>query len=89
MINRDLKWVLHSQYDVGLDLAFLDYRLEVKLDYYNDRSFGIIFRSVAQIHIPIHKQIVNANNAVNEGVELELQGDIFRPKNEEIFRSTL
>lgn len=83
MINRDLRWVLHSQYDVGLDLAFLDYKLKVKLDYYNRRSYGIL--SSARLPKTIYlytKQIVNANDAANEGIELELQADIFRPKKE-------
>lgn len=80
MINRDLKWVLHNQYDAGIDLAFLDYKLKVKLDYYMRRSYGVL--SSARLPKTIYlyeKQIVNANDAVNEGIELELQADLFRP----------
>lgn len=80
MINRDLRWVLHDQWDAGLDLAFLDYRLKLKLDYYIRRSYGILSSSRLPKTIYLYsKQMVNANDAINEGIEMELQGDIFRP----------
>lgn len=80
MINRDLRWVMHKQFDVGIDLAFLDYRLKVKLDYYTRRSYGILSASRLPNMIYLYsKQMVNANDAVNEGVEFEVQADIFRP----------
>ena len=80
MINRDLKWVLHSQWDAGIDLSFLDYRLKVKFDYYNRRSYGILSPSRLPSTIYLYRmQMQNANDAINEGVELEIQADIFRP----------
>lgn len=86
MINRDLKWVLHNQYDLGVDLSFLDYRLKVKLDFYNRRSYGILSPSRLPKTIYLYtKQMMNANDAVNEGVELELQADILRPVDKDGF----
>lgn len=80
MINRDLKWVLHNQFDAGLDLSLLNYRLKVKLDYYMRRSYGMLSGAMLPKTIYIYdKQVVNANNASNEGIELEIQGDIFNP----------
>lgn len=81
MINRDLKWVLHDQVDLGVDLSFLDHRLKVKADVYHRRSHGILFPARLPRFLYLYEhQTVNANDAVNRGIEFELQGDIFRPE---------
>lgn len=86
MINRDLKWVLHDQYDIGLDLAFLDYALKIKVDYYNRRSHGILAASKLPKSIYLYEtKVVNANDAANEGIEFELQADLFRPEKKRDF----
>ena len=34
LLNRDLSWEKTDQYDFGLDVSFLNYRLKMTLDYY-------------------------------------------------------
>ena len=82
MINRELKWVKHDQYDFGLDIDFFDYRLKFKLDYYYRWSTGVIANSKIPKSIYLYEnKWVNANDISNEGIELELVGDIIRTSN--------
>lgn len=79
MINRHLTWEETDQYDIGLDLNFLDYRLKLTADYYYRYTEG----QLQGITIPgdIHyfdKQWQNALAVSNEGLELELTADILR-----------
>lgn len=86
MINRELKWVLHDQVDLGVDLSFLDHRLKIKADAYYRRSHGILFPTKLPKFLYLYEhQTINANDAVNRGLELEVQGDIFRPEDPRAF----
>lgn len=80
VINRKLSWEKTDQYDIGLDVSFLDYRLKFTLDYYYRYTKG----QLQKIDLPsggmyYHKdQWQNALAVSNEGLELELTADIFR-----------
>ncbi|MBC5621272.1 MULTISPECIES: SusC/RagA family TonB-linked outer membrane protein [Butyricimonas] len=82
MINRELKWVKHDQYDFGLDMDFFDYRLKFKIDYYYRWSTGVIANSKIPKTIYLYEnRWVNANDISNEGLEIEVVGDIIRGEN--------
>lgn len=79
VINRSLRWEETNQYDLGLDMSFLDYRLKFTLDYYYRYTKG----QLQQISLPgdvyYHSfQWQNALAVSNQGLELELTADIFR-----------
>lgn len=79
MINRGLTWQETNQYDIGLDMSFLDYRLKFTFDYYYRYTKG----QLQQIPLPgniyyYSFQWQNALAVSNEGMELELTADIFR-----------
>ena len=79
MINRGLTWEETNQYDIGLDLNFLDYRIKLTCDYYYRYTEG----QLQSIQLPgdVHyhsNQWQNALAVSNEGLELELTADIFR-----------
>lgn len=79
MINRGLTWQETNQYDIGVDVSFLDYRLKVTGDYYYRYTKG----QLQQIDLPgsIYYQTFQWQNALavsNEGLELEVTADIFR-----------
>ena len=42
MANKKLTWEESDQYDLGLDLQLLDYRLKFKLDYYYKYSSKLL-----------------------------------------------
>ena len=79
VINRKLTWEETAQYDVGLDMSFLDYRLKFTLDYYYRRTTGQLNNMPLQGDIYLHTfQWQNALATTNQGIELELTADIFR-----------
>lgn len=78
-ISRDLTWEKTEQYDLGLDMDMFDYRINLKLDYYYKYTSSLIFDvnlPAAIYHFSSRKE--NAMEVSNEGIELELQADIFR-----------
>ena len=76
-----LKWEVVSEYDAGVDFAFLDGRLSGELDYYNRTTDNVVF------YVPIATgggtaELLSNNGTVrNSGVELTLGWDDFVGEN--------
>jgi len=71
--NPNLKWETKTDISVGLDFAFLDYRLTGSLDYYNTTTEDMIF----EFNVPVppnlfSTSIVNVGELNNAGFELSL-----------------
>lgn len=78
-IAPNLTWDKSKQYDIGLDLDMFSYRLKVKMDYYYKHTKGLLYDvDVPQIIYPTSRQKRNSMDISNEGIELELEGDVFR-----------
>lgn len=79
MLNRKLSWEKTNQYDIGLDLNFLDYRIKLTCDYYYRYTKGQLQRiDLAGDWNYLRYQWQNALAVSNEGLEVELTADIFR-----------
>ena len=79
MLNRKLSWEKTDQYDIGLDLNFLDYRIKLTCDYYYRYTKGQLQRiDLAGDWNYLRFQWQNALAVSNEGLEVELTADIFR-----------
>lgn len=79
VINPRLSWQETSQYDFGLDVSFLDYRLKLTLDYYYRYTKGQLSKVFLPGNISFHTfQWRNALDVSNEGLEMELTADFFR-----------
>ena len=79
MANSKLTWEKSDQYDLGLDLQMLDYRLRVKLDYYYKTSSALLMQTPLPGNVFfLDKVWNNASTISNEGVELEISGDLIR-----------
>lgn len=48
LLNRKLSWEKTDQYDLGLDVSFLDYRIKMTLDYYYRYTKG----QLRQVDLP-------------------------------------
>ena len=82
MANKKLTWEESDQYDVGLDLQLLDYRLKFKLDYYYKYSSKLLMQSYLPGNVFLATSMWdNASAISNEGIEFEAQYDIIRKKN--------
>lgn len=79
VINKNLTWEETDQWDVGLDLNFFDYRIKLVMDYY----YRYTHKQLVQASLPgdiyyYDMQWRNALATSNQGIEIELQADIFR-----------
>lgn len=81
-MNRKLGWEQSDQYDLGLDLDFLDYRIKFKFDYYyrytKDKLWKVNLPSGGSFLGGFSKQWRNAMEVSNEGIEFEVTCDILR-----------
>ncbi len=79
LYNEDLSWEETDQYDFGLDLDFLNYRLGVTFDYYyrySDKKLMPV--ALPGDHNGYGSQWRNAAAVSNEGVEILVKYEIFR-----------
>ena len=78
--NHGLKWEESDQYDFGLDIDMLDYRLNLTVDYYYKYTRDLIYK----VHMPgdmygqAGVQWQNAMEVSNEGLEIDLKYDVLR-----------
>ncbi|HJF70296.1 MAG TPA: TonB-dependent receptor [Butyricimonas virosa] len=82
LLNPDLSWETTRQYNVGIDLDFLNYRLGVVFDFYGRYTYDMMYAvSLPGDYSPFTTQYKNAGAISNEGIELSLKYDIFRRDN--------
>ena len=81
MANSHLTWEKSNQYDLGVDLDLLNYRLKVKVDYYYKHSYDLLMQVPTPGNFFISKTTwTNASAISNEGLELDLSADVMRRK---------
>lgn len=79
LYNNDLSWEETDQYDLGLDLDFLDYRLGVTVDYYYRYTDKLLFNSYLTGNYNYYiSQWRNAGAISNEGLEVLVKYEILR-----------
>ncbi|MBX2926977.1 MAG: SusC/RagA family TonB-linked outer membrane protein [Saprospiraceae bacterium] len=73
--NPDLRWETKGEFNVGLDLSMLDYKLTASIDYYQRRTRDLIF----QVNVPVPPNLAartwaNLEDAAltNNGLEIAL-----------------
>lgn len=81
LYNEELTWEETDQYDIGLDMDLLDYRLGVTVDYYYRYTDKLLSRISIDKSINTYgNQWHNAAAISNEGFELLVRYEIFREK---------
>ena len=81
LANKDLTWENSDQYDVGLDLQVLDYRLKFKLDYYYKYSSNLLMQKYLPSNFFYTGKVWDNISAIsNEGIEFDVQADLIRSK---------
>lgn len=78
--NDQLRWEKTKTFDFGVDFAFLNYRLNGSIDYYNKQGSDIL--SMVDLDPTTGWNSLNMNNACtrNRGVELQLNAEILRAR---------
>ena len=81
LYNEELTWEETDQYDIGLDMDLLDYRLGVTVDYYYRYTDKLLFPVAVDYTINMYSnQWRNAAAISNEGLEFLVRYEIFREK---------
>ncbi|MDE6332886.1 MAG: SusC/RagA family TonB-linked outer membrane protein, partial [Muribaculaceae bacterium] len=70
--NPDFKWESTSQFDLGLDLGFLNNRLRAGFDFYIKKTKDLLRQRNLALSSGYDKMWVNDGNIENRGVELSL-----------------
>lgn len=70
--NPDLKWETTAQINAGLDLALLDERISLSLDYYHNRTRDLLFNRPVSMTSGFYSITTNIGELENRGVELSL-----------------
>lgn len=70
--NTNLGWEKTVTYDLGLDAALFDRKLEVNLDYYYKKTTDMLFPSDVPAYTGYSKQDQNIGDMSNKGLELRV-----------------
>lgn len=76
--NNDLKPEIQQSIELGTDLRFFDERLTLDLAYYKTNTKNQIMSVGAVTESGASKQLINAGNIQNQGVEIQLEGTPIR-----------
>ena len=81
MANPDLQWEKQDQYNVGVDLGFLDNRATVTLDAYQSNTSNLLLNTNVPWTTGFRTQLRNVGAVTNKGVELALTTVNFEGEN--------
>ncbi len=79
--NNSLKWEKTNQFDLGLEFSLFNRRVQGELGYYIKNTEDALFTVIIPGSTGATSVIANVANTSNEGVELELSGDVIRKDN--------
>lgn len=72
LANPNLRWETSEQFDLGLDMRFLNDRLTVGLDYYNKNTKDLLITVNPVPEVYTGTTTINAGEVNNKGFEVEL-----------------
>ena len=78
--NPDLRWEKSAQYDIGLDIALFNNRLNLVADYYNKRTDDLLFTKAIPISSGYTTLTGNYGSLQNKGIEIAMSGKILTGK---------
>ena len=70
--NPDLKWETTAQINAGLDLAVLDERISLAIDYYHNRTSDLLFNRPVSMTSGFYSITTNIGELENRGIEVSL-----------------
>jgi len=74
--NPDLKWETTDQADAGLDIGFLNNRINLTLDYYYKRTRDLLQNVTIPSSSGFSQMMVNSGFVVNQGCEITLGAEV-------------
>lgn len=80
LASPDLTWEQNQNYDIGLDFALFNNRINGSVDYYNRKSKNLIYGKNVSATTGFSSFTSNIGSVGNKGIELSLNGDVVRTK---------
>lgn len=78
--NAHLKWETTTSYSAGIDFGFWNSRLSGSLDWYYKETNDLLIERAVSFTTGFPNILMNQGALSNNGVEVSLNGDIFRTK---------
>lgn len=79
--NRDIKWEMTSEYNVGVDFSFFGNRLHGSVDAYYRKTDGALGAAPISYESGFSSYTANLIDMSNHGMELEIGGNIIQREN--------
>jgi TonB-linked SusC/RagA family outer membrane protein len=79
--NADLKWETNTKRNIGVDFGFLQNRVTLNVDYYNNKVTDLLYRTPLAGNTGYATAIRNIASLSNRGWEFTLGADIVKGKN--------
>ncbi len=70
--NPNIKWEESVQWDIGLELDFLDGKLSTDIDFYKKRTQDLLMRGVIPGLVGNNAPILNTGEIINKGLEVSI-----------------
>ena len=81
LANPDLKWETTGMFNIGLDYAFLNNRINGSIEVYHKRTKDLIWNyPVSTVIYPIGEIAANVGQITNKGIEFTINFDAIRTK---------
>lgn len=76
--NKNMKWEIKKEYNVGLDFSMMDYRISGRLDWFTRKVENMIYSGIPVPSPPnVHgASTVNIGNMTNRGFETEINWNV-------------
>ncbi|NGM62374.1 TonB-dependent receptor [Sphingobacterium sp. SGG-5] len=79
--NERLKWETSSQWDIGIDMGFLNDKIKLTVDYYDKRTDGLLLNASLPPSYGFTTAIRNIGKIQNSGFEFSLETFNIKRKN--------
>lgn len=76
IVTPDLTWEKSKQFDIGLDVSFLNNRLELSIDYFNKKTSDALLKKSRTYYLGGTQYWVNAGEITNKGLDIALTARI-------------
>lgn len=80
LANPDLQWERTISQNIGLDLSFLNNRLQFTVDAYNNKTKDLLLDQPIPATTGYGQRVANVASTSNRGVEFQLNGHVFQRK---------
>ncbi|MGN0234822.1 MAG: SusC/RagA family TonB-linked outer membrane protein [Paludibacteraceae bacterium] len=74
--NPDLRWETTAQANAGIDMGFLNNRLNIVVDYYYKRTRDLLQNITIPASSGYRQMLINSGNVTNQGVEITLDCEV-------------